>query len=87
MPGKEPEMLTAKIGRRGQITIPKTVRQRLSIVEGQRVAFVIKGGEVTLQPLTTTIEDHRGIVPIKGPQDFEAVRRAVRRVRGAARGR
>ena len=74
--------ITAKVGRRGQIILPKEVRERLHVEEGQRVAFVMKGGEVTLQPLTTTLLDHRGAVKVAGPQDFDAVRAAVRKARG-----
>lgn len=69
--------ITAKIGRRGQITVPKEVRERLEVKEGQRVAFVIRGNDVTLQPLKDTIFDHRGVVTVDGPQDFVAVRQAV----------
>ena len=42
------------------------------------VLFVIKGGQVVLQPLTKTLFDLRGIVPVDEPQDFEAIRHAVR---------
>ena len=71
-------MITAKIGRRGQLTLPKAIRELLAVEEGQRVAFVIKGGQVVLQPLTKTIFDLRGTVPVDHPQDFEAIRGTVR---------
>ena len=70
-------MPTAKIGRRGQLTLPKPVRRALRLDEGDRVAFVEKGGEVVLHPLRTTLRDHRGSVPVDGPQDFEAIRERV----------
>ncbi len=71
-------MITAKIGRRGQLILPKEIRKLLAVEEGQRVAFVIKGGQVVLQPLTKTIFDLRGTVPVDHPQDFEAIRLTVR---------
>ncbi len=71
-------MITAKVGRRGQLILPKAIRKLLAVEEGQRVAFVIKGGQVVLQPLTKTIFDLRGTVPVDHPQDFEAIRRTVR---------
>lgn len=76
-------MTTARIGRRGQITLPREIRERLHLLEGQRIAFVIKGDEVTLQPLTTTLRNLRGSVRVDGPQpqDFEEVRRAVKEAR------
>lgn len=71
-------MTTSRMGRRGQITLPKEVRERLHLLEGQTIAFVIKGDNVTLQPLTTTLRDLRGFVHVEGPQDFDEVRQAVK---------
>lgn len=76
-------MTTARMGRRGQITLPREVRERLHLLEGQRIAFVIKGDDVTLQPLTTTLRSLRGSVKVEGPQDFDEVRRAVKEMRAA----
>jgi len=76
-------MITAKVGRRGQITLPCAIREQLAVEEGQRVAFVIEGGKVTLYPLNQTLLDLRGIVPVTGPQDFEAIRDTVRRKQAA----
>ena len=74
-------MTTAKLGRRGQITLPRDVRERLQLEEGQRVAFVLKGDDVTLQPLVGTLRSLRGFVQVDGPQDFEQVRAAVKAAR------
>ena len=76
-------MITAKVGRRGQITLPSEIRRRLAIEEGQRVAFVIQDGRVTLYPLNQTLFDLRGMVPVDAPQDFEAIRETVLRKRAA----
>lgn len=74
-------MTTARMGRRGQITLPRDVRERLGLSEGQRIAFVIKGDDVTLQPLTATLRNLRGSVRVDGPQDFNEVRQAVKEMR------
>lgn len=74
-------MTTARMGRRGQITLPRDVRERLNLSEGQRIAFVIKGDDVTLQPLTATLRNLRGSVQVKGLQDFDEVRQAVKEMR------
>ena len=74
-------MTTAKLGRRGQLTLPREVRERLRLEEGQRVAFVVKGDNVTLQPLVNTLRSLRGSVEVDGPQDFEHVRAAVKATR------
>ena len=76
-------MPTAKIGRRGQLTLPKPVRQALGLREGDRVAFFERSGAVVLQPLRATLRDLRGSVPVEGPQDFDALR--ARPPREAAR--
>lgn len=79
-------MTTARMGRRGQITLPREVRERLHLLEGQRIAFVVKGEDITLQPLTATLRDLRGSVRVDGPQDFDEVREAVKEMR-ASRGK
>jgi len=71
-------MIISKIGRRGQITLPRLIRSWLRLQEGDRVAFVRRGDEVVLQPLTHTLLEMRGSVPASGPQDFAAIRRQVR---------
>jgi len=70
-------MPIGKVGRRGQITIPRTVRHWLNLHEKDRVAFVRRGEEVVLQPLPHTLLDLRGSVSVSGPQDFAAIRRRV----------
>jgi AbrB family looped-hinge helix DNA binding protein len=71
-------MTTAsKIGRRGQMTLPSVVRDWLHVKEGDRVAFVRRGDEIVLQPMTRTLLDMRGSVPVTAPQDFDKIREAV----------
>ena len=75
-------MLTVKIGRRGQITIPRKVRQVLELKEGDGLAFIIEENQVILQPISQTLLDLRGSVPVKGPQDFAEIREKVIAGRG-----
>lgn len=70
-------MIAITVGRRGQITIPKEVRQSLQVREGDRIAFVQKGNDVVLQPIRGSLRDHRGSVQAEGEQDFDAIRRRV----------
>jgi len=70
-------MAISTIGRRGQMTVPRAIRRLMNLREGDRVAFVTRGDEVVLQPLTQTLLDLRGSVPVAGPQDFAAVRQQV----------
>jgi AbrB family looped-hinge helix DNA binding protein len=70
-------MNVSKVGRRGQISIPRLIRQELNLQEGDRLAFVRHGDEVVLQPLKTTLSDFRGSIPVSEPQDFDAIRQQV----------
>ena len=70
-------MIISKIGRRGQMTVPSAIRRSLNLEEGDRIAFVQRGEEVVLQPLTRTLLDLRGSVPAAEPQDFAAIRDQV----------
>ncbi len=74
-------MPSTRVGRRGQLTIPKAVRQSLGLSEGDYVAFVDHGGDVVLRPVRQSLRDLRGSVPVSGPQDFDAVRDSVQHAR------
>lgn len=72
-------MIQAKIGRRGQVTIPKEVRLRVCLDEGDSIAFIVEGDQVRLHPIRKTVLDLRGSIPVSGEQDFEAIRREMTR--------
>jgi len=77
-------MVISRIGKRGQITLPRELRAAWEVEEGDQVAFLQRGEEVVLLPLKRTLRDLRGSVPVSGPQDFEAVRQQVRTTIGAS---
>jgi antitoxin PrlF len=58
-------MVTTK----GQVTIPKPIRDALGIGPNDRVAFIREGERVLLQPLRT-LKALRGVVKKKGPGSF-----------------
>jgi antitoxin PrlF len=70
-------MLSTRVGRRGQITLPREVRRRINVGEGDQIVFVIDGGQVTIKPIPRSLLDLRGSVQANGEQDFEAIRRDV----------
>jgi AbrB family looped-hinge helix DNA binding protein len=70
-------MATVKIGRRGQMTIPREVRHHLGIKEGDTIALIPQGDHAILRPITQTLLDLRGSVPVTGIQDFDAIRERV----------
>jgi AbrB family looped-hinge helix DNA binding protein len=70
-------MITTKVGRRGQITLPRLVRRQTGIKEGDRIAFILQGDQVVIRTLTQTLLDLRGSVSVAGEQDFDAIRQQV----------
>ena len=70
-------MITTKVGRRGQITLPSLVRKHTGIKEGDRIAMILQGDQVLIRPLTQTLLDLRGSVPVSGEQDFSTIRQQV----------
>ena len=51
---------------KGQVTIPKAVRDELGIKEGDRIAFrVLEDGTVVVEPETVELSDLKGILKPK----------------------
>ena len=72
--------MNATMTSKGQITIPKKVRDRLNLKPGSRVDFVFeKSGKVILKPLDWEWESLRGIVksPHKRPATIREMDEAI----------
>jgi len=55
---------TAKVTSKGQVTIPKQVRQHLRLGTGDQVEFVVQeAGTVLLRPLDRPVRDLFGLLP------------------------
>lgn len=54
---------------KGQVTIPKPIRDAMGIIPNDRVAFIREGERVLLQPIRT-LKAFRGTVKTKGPGSF-----------------
>jgi AbrB family looped-hinge helix DNA binding protein len=52
-------MKPARLTRKGQITIPKPIRDFLEIESGDKVLFEIRGKDVVLVPIKKSIFDFR----------------------------
>jgi AbrB family looped-hinge helix DNA binding protein len=81
-------MAIATMTTKGQITIPKEIRDALRLKPGDRVAFVLlEDGTAKLRPMNVKLEDLIGIIKYHGPpvtieQMNEAIRNhAVRKFR------
>ena len=74
-------MSTAVVTSKGQITIPKPVRDGLGVESGDRVEFVeLQRGVYTVVAATRDIRDLKGVIakPAK-PVSVEDMNKAVRR--------
>ena len=40
------------VGKRYTIVIPKSIRKKLKIEEGERVSITVRGNEIVMEPLT-----------------------------------
>ena len=77
-------MATAVITSKGQVTIPKSVRERLGVDAGDRVEFVeTSDGAFTIVAATRDVRDLKGIVPKPGkPVSIEDMSRVITRMGG-----
>ncbi len=73
-------MIATTLTKKGQVTIPKTIRDALGLEEHDKVLFVRREHEVILKVMKGTVLDLKGSVkPRKKPEDFESVRASVKK--------
>jgi AbrB family looped-hinge helix DNA binding protein len=79
-----PTMATATITSKGQITLPKVVRERLGVGAGDRVEFVETApGAFRVIAATRDVRALKGLVPKPAkPVTVEEMHRAIARVGG-----
>jgi len=78
--------MSSKITSKGQITVPKVVRETLAVQPGDRISFVIReDGTVTVEAESVALESLRGAVKPGGTRvTVEQMNDAIRR--GGTRG-
>ncbi|HYM61038.1 MAG TPA: type II toxin-antitoxin system PrlF family antitoxin [Thermoanaerobaculia bacterium] len=78
------DMPNATVTSKGQITVPKEIRDHLGVEPGDRISFQIgRGGEVIVQSETVDVRSLRGVLKRRGrPVSLRAMELAIRR--GAA---
>lgn len=73
-------MRATTLTKKGQVTIPKEIRDQLGLKEKDRVLFLKREGVVILKPFKGNILDLKGsVMPRMRPEDFDAVRKLVKR--------
>jgi antitoxin PrlF len=66
----------ARVSSKGQLTIPKAVRDALNMHEGSMVEFELGEGEATVRPVTGFLARFGSLkVPGAGPVDWADLRR------------
>ncbi len=70
-------MITAKIGRRGQLVLPRLIRRKLGLHEGDRILLIPEAEQVILRCLPETMLELRGSVSVNADQDFDLLRQKV----------
>jgi len=73
-------MPASTVTSKGQITMPKAIRDRLGLQTGDRVEFRITArGEVVVEASTVDLRDLRGALKAEGPgASIEDMKQAVR---------
>lgn len=58
------QVMQATITSKGQVTVPKPIRDRLKLKPGDRIDFVLDAGdEVRVVPVTASVKQLKGMVP------------------------
>ena len=59
-------MSNAKVTSKGQITVPKEIREYLDLNSGDRIEFIVNSeGEVIIRPCTYKVSDLKGLLKAK----------------------
>lgn len=73
-------MVQARLTAKGQVTIPKQIREYLHLDTGSKIDFVIdENGDVKVIPLNVAVEDLSGILHREGmkPASIEKMEQAI----------
>jgi len=74
-------MATSTLTKKGQVTIPKKIRDILGLQTGDKIEFVIySDGEARIKPVTKKVDDVFGLLfkPDREPVPTEEMDKAVR---------
>lgn len=80
--------VSARLSSKGQLTVPKAVREALGLAEGDQVVFRVEGRRAVLAQ-TANLLDLAGTVPVpaeKRGTPWSEVRRQTRTARSKTRG-
>jgi len=70
-------MRAATLSSKGQVTIPRAIRERLRLQPGDRVMFVVREDEVLLEPVSGSILDWYGALTGSAVPEWKTLREEV----------
>lgn len=74
-------MTAATLTSKGQVTLPKSVRDRLGVQTGDRVEFIETSAGFLILPVKRELAEIKGIVPrTRKPVTIEDMNRAIARM-------
>lgn len=69
---------TSTISTKGQVTIPKSIRDYFNLKESDKLAFAIIGDNLIVKPIKKDfLEFGASVKPINKPEDFNEIRQKV----------
>ncbi|MFC1852690.1 AbrB/MazE/SpoVT family DNA-binding domain-containing protein [candidate division CSSED10-310 bacterium] len=74
-------MAITTLTKKGQVTIPKKIREVLGLQTGDKIEFIVsKDGEARIKPVTKKIDDVYGLLfkPSRKPVSTDEMDRSVR---------
>lgn len=83
-PRGEQAVAVVKVLQRGQLTLPKAIRDRVGLAEGDDLLVYVNGeGQIVLNPLPRprSLRELSDLIKLDQPIDREAARRKVRAAR------
>jgi AbrB family looped-hinge helix DNA binding protein len=75
-------MSTARLTSKGQLVIPKDIREYMRLQPGDRLDFIIQDdGEVVIRPIVTDVRELKGMLQVSGrqPMSVAAMNEAIRK--------
>lgn len=77
-------MTTTTLTSKGQLTLPKTIRDRLGLQVGDRLEVTLReDGVIQMEPVTVDVCQLKGILPAPAsPVSLEAMEEAIRQRAG-----
>jgi len=68
----------AKVTNKGQVTIPKLIRQKMNLTDNVRVKFILHEGTIIMLPITGKLADLRSLLPKpKNTLSIEAINQLI----------